>query len=209
MRHILHIHTRNLLTLVAGIGLLMATSGCSIFGGSDNVEKTEKTSPATNTDTASKPVPVNIFAGNNVNRGNSDKPLALVVRMYLLHEPDKFEQMSFDTLVDADKTKDMLGSDLVESREVLFVPGQQYSGKATAPQGNGYLGVVALFRDPAPMRWRVVFDLNKTGNKPITIGLHDCAMTVTSGATLNKQGLDLDRLSNARCPSEKDKSADK
>jgi type VI secretion system protein VasD len=46
-------------------------------------------------------------------------------------------------------------------------------------------GVVALFRDPALQRWKFAFDPAKSEKSGIMIGLHNCAMTVTSGTVIS------------------------
>ena len=67
------------------------------------------------------------------------------------------------------------------------------------------LGIVALFRSPAAQRWKFAFNTEKNEKSGIVIGLHACAMTVTSGTLTTPAGAtpltDVNLLSPAVCGS--------
>lgn len=145
-------------------------------------------------------VPLKLQAGANLNAGNGNRPLALVVKLYRLREVHRFEQTPFDAFLDAERERAALGEDLLDTREVLLNPGQSYEVVENLPAGTAYVGVVALFRSPAASRWRFAFDAQETDRiAGIALGLHACAMTVSSGALVTRLGSEPHSLSSVNC----------
>ncbi|WP_321924903.1 type VI secretion system lipoprotein TssJ [Paraburkholderia guartelaensis] len=146
---------------------------------------------------------ITLLAAQNLNAATDHKPLALVVRLYVLKDPTSFQQASFDTFTDPAKEKSALGSDLLGVREVTLIPGQRYNATEKVSREAQAFGIVALFRDPAMQRWKFAFDPAKSEKSGIMVGLHNCAMTVTSGAVISPdQGLppqQLNLLSSVTC----------
>jgi type VI secretion system protein VasD len=130
-------------------------------------------------------IPLTLAAASNLNAANDNHPLALVVRLYALKDPTSFQQAPFDTFTDPAKEKNALGADLLSVREVTLIPGQHYKMTEKVTYEAQAFGVVALFRDPALQRWKFAFDPAKSEKSGIMIGLHNCAMTVTSGAVIS------------------------
>ena len=146
-----------------------------------------------------KLVPVRIHAGSNLNADSSGRGLAVVVKIYKLRDATAFMQAPYDAFVDAAKGKEMFGSDVIEMREAVLTPGQRLETKEKMTQEMGYLGIVSLFRSPAPERWRFAFaqtDIEKNG---VTIGVHACALTVTEGKTQGASGNSPALLSPVQC----------
>lgn len=129
-------------------------------------------------------IPLTLAAASNLNAAQDHHPLALVVRLYALKDPTSFQQAPFDTFTDPAKEKTALGADLLSVREVTLIPGQHYQMTEKVTREAQAFGVVALFRDPALQRWKFAFDPAKSEKSGIMIGLHNCAMTVTSGAVI-------------------------
>jgi type VI secretion system protein VasD len=127
---------------------------------------------------------ITLYAARNLNAANDNKPLALVVRLYTLKDPTSFEQASFDTFTDPAKEKSTLGADLLSVREITLIPGQHYTATEKVSREAQAFGIVALFRDPAMERWKFAFDPAKSEKSGIMVGLHNCAMTVTSGTVI-------------------------
>jgi len=125
-----------------------------------------------------------LAAGSNLNAAKDNHPLALVVRLYALKDPTSFQQAPFDAFTDPVKEKSALGADLLNVREVTLIPGQHYQMTEKVSREAQAFGVVALFRDPALQRWKFAFDPAKSEKSGIMIGLHNCAMTVTSGTVI-------------------------
>ncbi|WP_069266631.1 type VI secretion system lipoprotein TssJ [Paraburkholderia nodosa] len=146
---------------------------------------------------------ITLLAAQNLNAAIDRKPLALVVRLYVLKDPTSFQQAPFDTFTDPAKEKSALGSDLLGVREVTLIPGQRYNATEKVSREAQAFGIVALFRDPAMQRWKFAFDPAKSEKSGIMVGLHNCAMTVTSGTVISPdQGLppqQLNLLSSVTC----------
>ncbi|WP_179403104.1 type VI secretion system lipoprotein TssJ [Burkholderia guangdongensis] len=130
---------------------------------------------------------ITLYAAQNLNAANDNRPLALVVRLYALKDPTSFQQAPFDSFTDPDKEKAALGADLLSVREVTLIPGQRYAATEKVSREAQAFGIVALFRDPAIQRWKLTFDPAKSEKSGIIIGLHNCAMTVTNGSVIAPQ----------------------
>ncbi|WP_354677631.1 type VI secretion system lipoprotein TssJ [Cupriavidus plantarum] len=126
-------------------------------------------------------VPLRLYAGSNLNAARDNRPAALVVRVYTLKESTSFLQAPYDAFTDPVKEKQVLGSELVNVREITLIPGQRYEVTEKVSREANALGVVALFRSPAAQRWKFAVDAVKSEKSGVTIGLHACAMTLTVG----------------------------
>ncbi|MBE1161093.1 type VI secretion system lipoprotein TssJ [Dyella acidiphila] len=146
-------------------------------------------------------VPLRIYTAKNLNAGNGKKALALVVKVYHLRSPDRFNQTPFDDFLDNSKEQSDLGNDLIDSREMLVLPDQRYITVEHMPGDTRYLGFVAQFRTPAALRWRFVYDVKKSSTSGITLGVHACAMSSTAGALLTELPDDPGSLASVHCPS--------
>ncbi len=146
-----------------------------------------------------KSIPLRLYAGDNLNAGNDGKALAVVVRVYRLRQGQRFEQAPFDAFLDEDAERSALGDDLLSATEIVLQPGQRHEITERLPPEAGVLGVVALFRSPAPGRWRLTFDGVKSIKEGVTIGLHGCALTTTSASLLTNTGDVPYSLATARC----------
>lgn len=134
-------------------------------------------------------VSIRLHAGQRLNTDAQGRPLALVARIYKLRQKTSFEQAPYDSFLDAQKEQQALGADLMEVKEVLLVPGQRYEVQEKVSREAYFIGVVALFRAPAPQRWRATFGADEAQRDGITVGLHGCAIS-SGGDTA---------LSAARC----------
>lgn len=150
---------------------------------------------------APREVPLRLLAGNNLNGGSETRPLALVVKLYSLRGTERFERAPYASFLDEAAEREALGADLVESREILLLPGQRYEVNEALPPQATHIGVVALFRNPAPTRWRLAFDAAEARDEGVIVGLHACAMTTTTGGALvTRLGSPAHSLSGATCP---------
>lgn len=150
-------------------------------------------------DASLKPIDLKIHAGANLNQGTHKTPLAQVVKIYHLRSSERFEQAGFESLLDADEQQKILGPDLLDSREVLLVPGQRYESQELLGPETKYLGVVAFFRQPAAHRWRFTYSTKESASTGITVGVHACAMTSTHGALVTRITGAPDSLGLLRC----------
>ncbi len=171
--------------------LLLALAGCAggAIGGMANaaLQMAGLARPAPEVPEAQKPprnVSIRLHAGQRLNTDPQGRPLALVARIYKLRQSAAFEQAPYDSFLDAAREKALLGADLLEVQEVLLVPGQHYEIQEKVGRETAFIGVVALFRAPAALRWRATFAANAAERDGVTVGLHACALTVGAQAGL-------------------------
>ena len=132
-------------------------------------------------------VPVSMAAGRNLNADGRGRPLAVVARIYKLKDSTSFHQAPFEAFVTPGRDRAVLGDDLIESREITLLPGQQYDWTESVPRTANALGVVVLFHSPAAQRWRFAFDPVESEKTGVLMGVHACALTVTRGAIVPVQ----------------------
>jgi len=180
------------------VALLLASAGCASGGGHVIDGMLEKVGMKAATPQPHA-LPLRLYAGDNLNAGTEKRPLALVVRVYQLRGYQRFEQAAFDTFLDEQAERNVLGSDLIDVSEVLLTPGQRNELIERLPADAQHVGVVALFRMPAASRWRFSFDSRKAVADGITLGLHACAMTTTSPALVTPIAGDAHGLSGVGC----------
>ncbi|MEQ6341586.1 MAG: type VI secretion system lipoprotein TssJ [Gammaproteobacteria bacterium] len=125
-----------------------------------------------------------LHAGENLNAGANGRPLALVARIYKLRQNGAFQQATYDTFLNPQKEKEVLGAELLEVKEITLIPGQHYEVTEKVTKEAYYIGVVALFRSPAAQRWRVTFPAKEAEKSGIIVGVHACALTVGTGAVI-------------------------
>ncbi|MEN3109831.1 type VI secretion system lipoprotein TssJ [Uliginosibacterium paludis] len=148
----------------------------------------------------SRQVELKLFAGRSLNADDRGRGMAVVVRFYRLKDPAAFMQASYEVLADPAREKAALAADLVDVKEVAVKPGEELSRVETLSAEAPYVGVVALFRTPAPDRWRLVFAGEDKGNaKGIVLGAHACALTVSQGVPYNAQLVNPGSLGGVTC----------
>lgn len=144
-------------------------------------------------------VTVRLHAGDVLNTTSDGRSLSVVARIYKLRDRVAFEQSSYETLQDPKGGTTEWAKDVIEAKEVVLTPGQKYEVVETVPPEAGYVAVVALFRAPAPQRWRFVFETKSAAQTGLTLGVHGCALSVASGQPLNAAPETM-RLAGVRCP---------
>ncbi|MET3129974.1 type VI secretion system protein VasD [Oxalobacteraceae bacterium GrIS 1.11] len=123
-------------------------------------------------------IAVKMQADARLNTDAGGHSLALVARIYMLRQNATFERGPYDSFLSPQKEQQLLGSDLIEVKEVLLVPGQHYEVLEKVSRDANFIGVVGLFRTPAPQRWRLAFAAGQAEQSGITIGAHACALSV-------------------------------
>ena len=145
-------------------------------------------------------IQVNLHAGDNLNVDENGHSLALVTKIYKLRQNAAFQQTSYETFLNPQKEKEILGADLLEVKEIILIPGQRFHVEEKVSREAYFIGVVALFRSPASQRWRATFpaeDAEKTG---ITVGMHACALSIGIGLATNSEPRKTASISSVRCP---------
>ena len=145
-------------------------------------------------------VSIRLHASEALNLDASGRPLALVAKIYKLRQVAAFQQASYDTFLNPQKEKELLGPDLIEVKEVTLVPGQRYEISEKVSREAYFIGIVALFNNPAPLRWRVNFAATSAEQTGIIIGVHACALTVGTGIASTDNLTKIQWLSAVHCP---------
>lgn len=127
-------------------------------------------------------ISLRIAASDSLNVDAAGRSLSLVVRVYKLRSAATFLNAPAETFGNAAKEKEALGDEMIESRELVLLPGQQQQISERWARDASYVGVVALFRAPAPQRWRYAFELESLpSDAGLVLGAHACGMSVASG----------------------------
>lgn len=191
----LQVKTLSRLALISGvIAVALGMSGCasSAVLTAMGVKKVQGPSP--------KDVVIQVGTANNLNADAQGKGLSAVFRIYKLKDPAAFKQATSDKLLDAESAKAVLGPDLLESKEELLIPGQHYQFKQKVDSQNGYLGIAVFFRKPHPQRWKlVVANSDLAEGSPLILGVHACAINVTSGLADKKALAEKFYVASAKC----------
>ena len=170
------------------IAIALGLSGCAMGG-----KKDQRPPPPKN-------VVVQVDTANNLNADAQGRGLSVVFRIYKLKNAATFKQAGSDKLLDAESAKAVLGPDLLESKEELLIPGQHYQFKEKVDSQNGYLGIAVFFRKPHPQRWKlVVANSDLAEGSPLILGVHACAINVTSGLADKKALAEKFYVASAKC----------
>jgi type VI secretion system protein VasD len=180
--------------------LTAALVGCASGGGVvDRALATVGLKDKQQVEAQARTVPLRLYAADNLNAGTGRKGVALVVRVYQLRDPQRFEQQPFDRFLDPAREREALGNDLIEVSEVVLMPGERHELPVLLAADSRYLGVVGLFRHPGASQWRLAFDRHKAKAEGITVGLHACALTTASPALVTVLAGDPLALAAVRC----------
>lgn len=123
-----------------------------------------------------------LAASDSLNVDAAGRSLSLVVRVYKLRSATAFLTAPQETFGNNKLEKDTLGDELIESREIVLLPGQQQRISERWAREATHVGIVALFRAPAAQRWRYAFELeNFQFGDGLVLGAHACALSVAAG----------------------------
>lgn len=139
-------------------------------------------------------IPLRIHASDQLNSGNGNRPLSLVVKIYKLKSHEAVMSAPYKAFTD----KPFEHADVVSSKELVLLPGQRYEVEETLAKNVSHLAVVALFKSPEENRWRFVFDVSGSAKEGVTLGAHQCALSVTQGETVGSPP-EIRRLAGTVC----------
>lgn len=123
-----------------------------------------------------------LAASDSLNVDAAGRSLTLVVRIYKLRASTAFLNAPYETFGNGAKEKEVLGDELIESREIVLLPGQQQQISERWAREATHVGVVGLFRAPAAQRWRYAFELETFQlDEGFVLGAHACTLSVASG----------------------------
>ena len=125
---------------------------------------------------------LHLAASDSLNVDAAGRSLSLVVRIYKLRSPTAFLNAPYETFGNSTKEKEALADDLIESRELVLLPGQQQQINERWAREATHVGVVGLFRAPAAQRWRYAFELETFQlDQGFVLGAHACTLSIASG----------------------------
>jgi type VI secretion system protein VasD len=127
--------------------------------------------------------------GNSLNPDESGKPLSVVLRVYQLSSLERFASVDADTLWE-DPQK-ALGNTLIESRELILLPGMGQIDQWPLNKATGYVGVAAFFRSDEQSRWKVAFDANSLRKDGIWFSSDGLRVLVDNNYVLAARGVDV------------------
>ena len=168
-------------SITTAIAAALVLSGCAagtIAGAAMELAGLRKPPELPELQKPPRQVAIRLHAGGNLNAGGDGQPLALSARIYKLRQSAAFERASYHGFLNPHTERELLGADLVDVKEVQLIPGQRYEAMESVGREASHIGVVALFRKPAPQRWRAAFAAAEAEKTGITIGLHACALSV-------------------------------
>ena len=140
-----------------------------------------------------------LHASDSLNVSSSGEAVALLTRIYKLRSPNAFLQAPYDVFGDVAKEKAQMGDDVIGIREVQMIPGQHDEVTEKVAREVRYIGIVALYSNPSPQRWRYAFRTESAEKSGLSIGLHACAMSVQVGEPIG-QPLSTARSVAVPCP---------
>jgi len=106
---------------------------------------------------------VSIQADGDINPDDRGGALPVVLRFYQLKNNGAFEAAAFAELWENEAAA--LGADLLERQEMTVFPNSRHSIEIVRNPLAGYLGVMALFRQPDGEAWRRTIRLVKKKQK--------------------------------------------
>lgn len=93
----------------------------------------------------------------DVNPDSSGRPSPLMIRIYELAAPDKFEAADFFDLTD--NAEATLGTDLLGVEPIMLAPGDSQPYDAEYDPNTRYIGVIAGYRDIHRATWRATVEM--------------------------------------------------
>lgn len=172
-----------LLSVVCGLqgcgSVSMLTDGVkSLVGGTPEGEQIPK---VVSLPPPQKSVNVSIEAAPTLNVDDAGSPLSVVVRVYKLRDASAFLRAPIEVVTDGAKAKEAFGTDIVETKEVVLVPGGRYELTELFDDEAKFYAVAVAFRRSDPRRWRYAFVTDQLVSGGLVLGVHGCSLTVAKG----------------------------
>ncbi len=117
-------------------------------------------------------------ASPDLNPDPSGQALSVVVRIYQLKDKGRLETADYNAVWRSER--ETLSDDLLDRQERILQPGTQEMLEIRANPMAGFIGVVALFRNPTGDTWRRIVPVGKGKTQKITISLRQQGIDVVS-----------------------------
>lgn len=137
----------------------LSSYGCAMLLGACTVEEN---------------VAVNTISGKKINLDERGQPLSLVVHVYQLKSNKTFSQLTADDLIKGKSEADLLGGDLISSKELIILPGAKQNATVTITPEAQYIAVVGFFRRPDQHYWRLLYSANSVRSKGLALKIDSC-----------------------------------
>ena len=138
------------------LGILVMLLGLTACGITDRVGKrVDDTWAGDMLFSSDDKVVLTMDGGNQLNPNASGTPLSVVTRVYQLTTLDRFIAADSDTLVD--HPEQALGNTVLDTREVVVLPGMGQVHTWPMAKEARYIAVAAFFRDESASRWKMAF----------------------------------------------------
>lgn len=124
--------------------------------------------------TVEENVAVNTISGKKINLDERGQPLSLVVHVYQLKSNKTFSQLTADDLIKGKSEADLLGGDLISSKELIILPGAKQNATVTITPEAQYIAVVGFFRRPDQHYWRLLYSANSVRSKGLALKIDSC-----------------------------------
>lgn len=95
-----------------------------------------------------------VNAQQNINPDRHNRPLAVMLRVYLLSGDKAFRSASYEQLWQADHH--VLDKDLIGRKDWIIKPNAKQTLLIKPDKRAKYIAVIALFRNPTLGRWRLI-----------------------------------------------------
>jgi type VI secretion system protein VasD len=126
--------------------------------------------------------------GRMLNQDENGHPLSLVIHVLQLKSNQSFNRLTTADLISGKDEKDLLGTDLIDSTELVLLPGGKSNVTATISPDAEYIAVVGYFRQPEPYFWRLLFTANTVRSNGISILADRCFLRATTPQRMDMPG---------------------
>lgn len=139
------------------LGVLIVASALSACGVTDRVGKrVDDTWAGDMLFSSDEQVTLTVDGGNQLNPDVAGTPLSVVTRIYQLTSLERFISSDADTLLA--NPEQALGNTLLDTRELVVLPGIGDIQRWPLTKQARYVAVAAFFRDESGGRWKMAFN---------------------------------------------------
>ncbi|TDR70275.1 type VI secretion system lipoprotein TssJ [Paludibacterium purpuratum] len=124
----------------------------------------------------------------NLNPDESGHPLSLVIHIVQLKQNQAFSRLTPADLTSGKSEKDLLSSEMIDSTELVLLPGSKSDINATISPDAKYIGVIGYFRQPDPYFWRLLFDADMVRVAGVNLLADRCFLRPTLPPRLDMPG---------------------
>lgn len=205
---LIHHLIRQRATFFCLMGLLcccMGLAGCASSGGGTKEQLKEQLLTDQNIETGTnwisdwlgklwgrnsarnQPFTLQISTTPSLNARADGRALALLVRVYHIKSKEAFLARTYHDLSQGDGKLE--GAGIIDMKELVLRPGQTHRSAEMLQANAPYIGIVALYQQPAGDHWRIVLDRAtiKANKQVVKLVAGTCALMHEKDAGANQQ----------------------